>query len=414
MSVTVAAPSGSADVHSAVQYRLDVLDVLRGIALVGMFLVHFSNYASGGGRVDGVYQKIVALLFEERFWAMFGMLFGAGFAIQFHRADARGESFLPKYLRRLAVLAVFGVIADGVFGFNVLLGYAIWGLTLPLVRKWSTPMLVAALVVSATSMHLYTTGRAAYGVATKGEEAFQAEWREIAAYNRAFNQANRAAQESTHVVTVVVARLQRMPWFYSRPYSFLPVNTLTLFLLGVLAVRLGLFDRPAEHRRLIAILALFGAASCAFETWVPDRPPTPGSPFVREMFLSQLAGGYGLIRGMWLSFTYVGIVLLLVARDPRWLRWLSVFGSPGRTALTSYMTQIVILDLLFSHYALGLTLTPLVSFVAGVGLFAANVVFSRWWLRRHPFGPLEWLWRSATYARWQPWRISEIQAATQV
>jgi uncharacterized protein len=412
LSVILATRAGSVDVHSQVQERLHVLDVLRGIALLGMFLVHFSNYATGGSWADGIYQKIVALLFEERFWVMFGMLFGAGFAIQLRRADARGESFLPKYLRRLAVLAAFGVIADGIFGYNVLLGYAIWGLALPLVRKWSTPVLVAALIVSAASMHLYTTGRAAYGVVTKSEAALQAEWREVAAYNRAFNQANRAAQDSTDFSEVVAARLRRMPWFYSRPYSFLPVNTLTLFLLGVLAVRLGLFDRPAEHRRLIVALALFGAAAWAFETWVPDRPPTSGSPLVREMVLSQLAGGYGLIRGMWLSFTYMGVVLFLVAWNPQWLRPLAVFSTPGRTALTSYMTQIIILDLLFSKYALGLTLTPLVGLVAGVALFAANVVFSRWWLARHPFGPLEWLWRSATYARWQPWRISEIQAAT--
>ena len=69
--------------------RLHVLDVLRGIALLGMFLVHFSNYATGGGWLDGIYEKIVLLFFEERFWAMFGILFGVGFAIQFRRADAR-------------------------------------------------------------------------------------------------------------------------------------------------------------------------------------------------------------------------------------------------------------------------------------------------------------------------------------
>ena len=371
-----------------------------------MFLVHFSNNATGGGWADGLYQSAVALFFEERFWAMFAILFGAGFAIQFRRADARGESYTLKYLRRLAALAVIGVIADGIFGFNVLLGYAIWGLALPLLRKRSTPALVAALIVSAASMHLYTTARAAYGVATKGEAAVQAQWRELGAHNRAFNEANRAAQDSTDVSTVVAARLQRMPWFYSRPYSFLPVNTLTLFLLGVLAVRIGLFDRdrPAERRRLIAGLAVFGAAAWAFEMWVPDRPPAPGAPLVREMLLSQLAGGFGIIRGMWLTFTYMGVVLLLVAANPQWLRRFALFGLPGRTALTSYMVQIVILDLSFSKYALGLTLTPLAGLAAGVALFAINVVFSRWWLARHPYGPLEWLWRSATYARWQRWK----------
>ena len=68
--------------------RIGVLDVLRGIALFGMFLVHFKDFSSGGGGIDAFYTKIVELFFEERFWAMFGILFGVSFAIQFRRAEA--------------------------------------------------------------------------------------------------------------------------------------------------------------------------------------------------------------------------------------------------------------------------------------------------------------------------------------
>ena len=380
--------------------RLHVLDVLRGIALVGMFLVHFSNYSTGGGWLAGIYEKFVLLFFEERFWAMFGILFGVGFAIQFRRADARGEPYLAKYFRRLAMLAVFGFIAHGIFGFNVLLGYAIWGLVLPVFRKWSVRALVVALVLSAMSGNLYFLARASYGVSTVGEQGFKAELARIGKENRSFVTANNAAQDSTDVRQVVAARLHKMPWFYTQWYSFLPVNTLTLFLIGVLGLRLGLFDEPGRHSRLIVGLMVFGVASWAFENFVPQRAPVEGAPFLREMFLSQLASGFGLIRGMWLAFTYMGIVLLLVARNPVWLKRLAVFAWPGRTALTSYMTQIIILDLTFSNYALGLSVTPLVGAAAAVLLFLVNVAFSRWWLQWHSYGPLEWLWRSATYARW--------------
>jgi uncharacterized protein len=116
-------PPGAAQTDT----RLHVLDVLRGIALLGMFLVHFSEYATGGGRVDAAYQWIVEHFFVERFWAMFGILFGVGFAIQFRRAEARGERYLPKYLRRLAALGLCGFLAHAILGFNVLLGYAVWG-----------------------------------------------------------------------------------------------------------------------------------------------------------------------------------------------------------------------------------------------------------------------------------------------
>jgi uncharacterized protein len=88
------------DNASAERDRLHVLDVLRGIALIGMFFVHFSDFSSGGGSADRIYKSIVALLFEERFWKMFETLFGVGFAIQLRRRT-RGGSFVPNYLRRI-------------------------------------------------------------------------------------------------------------------------------------------------------------------------------------------------------------------------------------------------------------------------------------------------------------------------
>jgi uncharacterized protein len=198
-----------------------------------------------------------------------------------------------------------------------------------------------------------------------------------------------------------------MRWFYARPFSFLPVNTFTLFLLGLIGLRLGLFDEPDRHRRLIAWIALFGALSWAISVWLfPALPAHTGGSVVRVMLMNRLQYGFSLIREMWLAFTYIGVVLLLVARDPQWLRRLAMFAWTGRMALTNYMLQIAILDLTFAKYALGLSVTPLVGLTMAIALFVADALFSRWWLARFRYGPLEWLWRSVTYARWQPWRIT--------
>ena len=383
--------------------RIRVLDLLRGIALLGMFLVHFNERSSGGGSVDELYQKIVALFFEERFWAMFGILFGVGFAIQFRRAGARGDPYIAKYVRRMAALAVFGFIAHAVFGFNVLLGYAFWGVVLILFRNWPTPALIVALIISAASGGLYAIARAQYGVATHGEEWYRNERKVVAANNAAFNDANWKTQDATSYATVFKARLEHMRWFYAQWFSFLPVNTLTLFLLGLLGLRLGIFDRPEEHRRLIVGLMLFGAASWAAAEWLLPAPPEKlGSPLVRELAMVRLKGGFGLIRGMWLTFTYIGALLLLVAKNPRWLDRLSAFGYTGRMALTNYMIQIAILDLLLSNYALGIKIPPLVGLAAAIALFLIDAAFSKWWLDRYKYGPLESLWRSITYWRVEP------------
>ena len=387
--------------------RVHVLDVLRGIALVGMFFVHFSGYSTGGGSADAVYQRIVALFFEERFWTMFGILFGVGFAIQLRRAEARGGPFVPNFLRRMAALAGFGFIAHAVFGFNVLLGYAAWGVPLLLVRRWSTRALVIAVVLSTISWNVYAIGRAAYSVATKGEVATRAAYDSGAAATRAFREANGKAMDATSYPVVFKARLAQMRWFYAQPFSWLPVNTFTLFLLGFIGLRLGLFDEPEKHKRLLVSLAVFGVLSWGYMAFVTGLlHPVAGGGLLRVMVLNRLQYGFAILRDMWLAFAYIGVVLLLVARNRVWLSRLAMFAWTGRMALTNYMIQIAILDLTFAKYALGLTVTPLVGLVMAIALFIVDALVSRWWLARFRYGPLEWLWRSMTYARWEPLRHS--------
>ena len=389
-------------------HRIGALDILRGIALLGMFLVHFNDHAIGGDTAAGLsatYQKIVALFFEERFWTMFGILFGVGFAVQLRRAEARGAAFTVIYLRRLVALGGFGLFAHAVFGFNVLLGYAVWGAPLLLVRRWSLRTLVIALLLSAASGSLYGIARAAYRVADVGEVTYRAERAALAAQNRAFIDGNRAAQDEADYRVVFRARLRHMAWFYVQPFSFLPVNTFTLFLIGVIGFRLALFDNPGRHQRVILAVMAFGAASWAVDNWFQRSAEELRSPLVRDLILNQLRQGFGVIRGMWLAFVYIGTVLLLVARTPAWLRILAPFGWCGRMALTTYMVQIAILDLTFSNYFLHVGLTPLQALGAGLVTFALSAALSRWWLVRFRFGPLEWLWRSITYGRLQQWRV---------
>ncbi|UWX03681.1 DUF418 domain-containing protein [Pseudoxanthomonas sp. NC8] len=88
----------------------------------------------------------------------------------------------------------------------------------------------------------------------------------------------------------------------------------------------------------------------------------------------------------------------------RWLGWLA---PAGRMALTNYLLQSIICTLLFYGYGLGYfeQLPRSWQIPFALGLFALQVLCSRWWLQRFRFGPAEWLWRSLTYARLQPMRL---------
>ena len=401
--------------------RIAVLDILRGIALIGMFLVHFNYYeatpaGAEPGRLAHFIEQFLGLFIEERFWSMFGMLFGVGFAVQLTRAEARGEPFVARYLRRLAALAVFGFIAEGVFGYNVLLGYAMWGVPLLLVRKLPVKALVVLLVLCASSRQLYTVGKMAV-VARQPDEIVA-----LRAANQARLKAFMATRDSIQKLeqspnwgTVIAARVGFMPKFHYQWNRF-PSGDMVLFLLGMICWRLGVFTRPESRKRLIAGLMVVGVASSflvyLFPLGGPPPPqPNPDWPLLSTVVAMFRGNAFGLLHPGLLALTYMGIVLLLVAHNRAWLQRLSGFGWAGKMALTNYMMQVILLDVLGTPHGFNIKFPALLVFPAAIGLFVAQVYMSRWWLTRFRFGPLEWIWRSVTRWKVQPLRIERPAAA---
>lgn len=178
--------------------------------------------------------------------------------------------------------------------------------------------------------------------------------------------------------------------------GFLP-TVVWLFLLGLLAGRLGLFERP--NRRVWLGISLAALPVAAFFKGYVGYWLLTGET-------NRLSVGYSFaVGGPALMFVYLALLTPLL-QNPLWTRRLAFFGLAGRMALTNYLAQSVVCTLIFNAYGLGyfnelgLSVTlPLV-----LVIFAAQVAFSRLWLARFRFGPAEWAWRSLTYGARQPLR----------
>lgn len=350
----------------ATDERLAALDILRGLALFGMILVHFhQRVRADAAGVEDLIGWGVYIFVEQKSWGTFAFLFGAGFAILLQRLEARGVPVVPTYLRRLGMLAVFGLISEVFFGFHILFTYAVWGFVLLLLRHWSSRALLgtAALVAAARPIASLIQPPSTFASAP-------------------FRMAAAAAAEQGSYAALLATRWGLFVATF--PHSWrdaLPDVNLALFIVGLLAIRHGVLADPRAHLRIIRGWMLFGATAWAVSWTIGDV--------------------VGILQDQWLCFTYIGAVVLLLAFRPEWTRRLEVFAVAGRMALTNYMVQAAALDLLSSAYGANVKLRPFVYPFAAAVLFAVEAACSRIWLARYRFGPLEWLWRMATYGRLQ-------------
>lgn len=376
--------------------RILTLDVLRGAALMGIFLVHGTGLFCGWlllppeqqaalpfPMANRLTSEAVTFLLTDKSRNMFAFMFGVSFFLQLKSAERRGQSFQRTFLRRLAVMLVFGLIhAHFLFGGDILRYYVLGGLFLLLAYRWSSRGL---LLTAGVLMILVASG--AY-VATEvlGASASRPDWRQVA-------EAYRSPSLPGFFRTEHSLAMWRYEW--SMLMSLAAPITGT-FLLGMWMARHQYLQQAEHHRSRLKTLAWWGlglgllgqllqlAAGIVQETGSIHLPPVLLLVCVPLVFLGHQA----------LALFYLcGLALLCL--HPAWRRWLSILAPAGRMTLTNYILQSVMGALVFYGFGLGLfgRVGPFMALLLTLGLCAFQLLYSAWWLRHFRMGPLEWLWR---------------------
>jgi uncharacterized protein len=382
---------------TAPEERYVTLDVLRGLALFGVLLVnletlfrvslfeHILTFHTHAGRLNGLVDVLLAGLLEFKAFSLFALMFGIGVAIQAERAARRGVHVTSFLVQRFLVLLGLGLchlllIWNG----DILALYAVCGLLVaPFLRLpvWMLAVLGAALIVFPYVVPLpipFPASDALHAQAARAAQVYRSGgFRDILIF--------RWRETGTFIVPLLL--------------SILP-QTAGLMLCGAAAWRSGVVREPEMHRRMLqAIFAgtlVIGGTATALKVFAKATGRSVAAP---HLFLDL-----GSHIPLALSYA-VGLLLWLPARVTAVT---ALFAAAGQMALTNYLTQSVVLGIIFYGYGFGLfgRIGSAPAALIGIALYTGQLFLSRMWLRQYRFGPVEWLWRSLTYGRWQRMRCN--------
>ena len=393
------------------QQRIVTLDIVRGFALLGILIMNMPGFVSSffieadgshlwSSQVDRGAELLRDMLFSGKFNSMFSLLFGIGFTIQFARMEqlAPGNA-VQLYLRRLLVLLAVGLIHAMFFWTgDVLHVYAILGLLLLLVLRHASDRTIVGLIVL---LLLYPAFSGVTRLLVVTPEVTAG----LVAQAKAFEASNNLAYGQGTFVQAAHEHMREFVYFYDNVWSLwgtlgFYVQMATTMLLGVLVGRHRLAQRIPELLPAISRIqwwALGIGLVCALTFGIIfeiQRVPGPTPLKV----LGSLA--YTISRPSLMIFYVLTIVRL--AQLPAWQSRFAPIAAAGKMPLTNYLMQSLICTTLMYGWGFGLwgTVGPAVQLLLACAIFfLVQVPLSVLWLRRFEYGPLEYLWRVATYGR---------------
>lgn len=387
------------------QERIEAIDILRGVAILGILIVNMGLFSSPEGLpVGGTTERLIYFFAQEKFKALFSFLFGLGLAVQMMRAQARGVRFLPLYARRLFALFLIGVshfllLWNG----DILHDYAENGFVLLLFRRRSPKtLLVWAGAFLAIPLLFY--GLTTYDSITHRVSPPLTSWISYETETQdqqTIDETRRIYSRGTYG-EMITLRAHELPGDVTPDID--DAYLLAMFLLGLYAGRRRIFHDIPAHLPFIRRVQRWGliigvAGNAAFAIGGSfDPSPTSVTENVGRLCLVFAAPA--------MMFFYASTIILLAQREI-WRRRLAPLAAVGRTALSNYLLQSLICTTIFYSYGLALfgKVGPALGVLLTITIFLFQIPLSVWWLRRFQFGPIEWLWRSLTYRQLQPMRI---------
>ena len=382
--------------------RIGEVDVLRGVALLGVLLMNFVAFASDGvmatkaqlealptATVDWWSYEAIRMFVGDKANTVFATLFGLGFYIQLTRSEGK-PGFEARYARRLFWLLVFGWLnAIFLWIWDILNLYALAGFGLLLMRRWSTrALLMFGIPAALYSDKLQGALIKAWNLPIPSADRYEANAAVLE--RQAISQAGDYPGLVGHFAGWTWAE-----WIVGGLMAAWVVYALGRFALGAAIGRSGLFENVPRYvplLRRIAMIAIPLGLTAAFAIRVVAHVGNEEAKTIAGILRSPtaliLAAGY-----------CSGII---VALQKEWgQRLFGPFAAVGRMALTNYLAQGFLYAFVMFGVGPGLALAGRIGTTAVIGIslafFAFQIAFSHWWLARYRFGPMEWLWRWLTY-----------------
>ena len=408
LEASAAAPVDSPSARPAkLQERILDLDILRGMALFGILAANMRGFSAPmdvyfdigkffHGRADQIAQFVVDVFIQRKFVTLFSFMFGLGFAAQMARNEARGVRFLGFYPRRLAALAVFGLIHGmAIWAGDILLTYALAGTMLLLLRNQNQKFLLRFITIFLAATTLIATVFSVLRVLGLRKPPVP-EAMDMA-------QVARAVQVYAHGSVAEFFRQNWHEWVHELQGLRFAPGALLLFAMGLWVYRAGIVEHLDQHKamlkRVCAIALPIGFVLNLLFTYLIAKYPTVPRP----VFPAWVVNVLSIWAGPVMSLGYAsGLAVLL--QNPTWRNRLTPFAAVGRTALTNYLAQSVLCVLFFRLTHLYGVWGPAWDIVPTIVLFSLQIIISNWWLKHFRFGPMEWVWRGLTYGSWPEMR----------
>lgn len=371
--------------------RVDMVDALRGYALLGLFLVHcverFELYWLDP-QPDAWFDGTMAF-FAGKAFAIFALLFGFSFATIMANERQRGGDFTWRFAWRLALLFAIGTLHALVYRGDILQVLAAVGLIMiPFDRVKSDKLVLAIALLLFLQFPLLAR---AWGAGAG------AAWATAPAVF--FGDSGLVTQATGSLGEALASNAgpgMRAKWsFYLETGRV--VEIAGLFLVGMLLQRRALFAKAGERLGWWLAVAVGAAATWGLvalvEPHVLPAPPEAGGAPMQRQSVEWLTGQWRALSAM--AFH---VALFVLAWHSPLRRLLATLVPAGKMTLTLYVGQSLVAAPLLYGYGLALyddLSTPAI-LAWGVAAFALQLVLAAWWFRAFRYGPLEWLWRAAT------------------
>ncbi len=386
--------------------RIPIIDIIRGVALFGIFMVNLPMMANGVlsmmgpsdisqlSSIELILKQLNIFIFQGKFMPLFSMLFGYGFFLFFQKGEREGIDMKPLFRRRMFVLMLFGLLhIIFMWSGDILFYYALFGFILIAARN-STPktLIILSVVVLVIPMGLLLMNAGLVSLASLSPEMEQSlKLAENGYIIRSKVAAN--ISETGSYFQIMVARITE--YLITMPsLLFIYLTSLSMFYLGAYIAKKGIVAEIEKNLKLIKITAfvtlLLGATANTLSLLSFD--PSQGAIF------NAWSSFWGSLGGVLFAIMY-GASLILIYRKYHSAKIFNFLAAAGRMPLTNYLMQSFIVMLIIYPFGMGMfgKLSGLDCLLLALGIYATQLLFSKWWLSRYQFGPLEKLWRILTY-----------------